>query len=161
MFELDTAWSWVVILTPRPFRLRGKVPRFQLDRLGVSLSPSELCVEDKNVLSHWELNPVFHSLTLYYTDWLITSSSSNNYSFMYVLTQQFKVQVIIIIIINLKPEWWGAPLVPGKKHREKLVLRDDNNNNKNKNNNKWLFSMYANKKSRCSTRDSNREYHLY
>jgi hypothetical protein len=30
----------------------------------------------------------------------------------------------------LKPEWWGAPLVRGKEHREKPVLRDYNNNNR-------------------------------
>jgi hypothetical protein len=30
---------------------------------------------------------------------------------------------------SLKPEWWGPPLVQGKEHWEKPVLRDDNNNN--------------------------------
>jgi hypothetical protein len=28
---------------------------------------------------------------------------------------------------SLKPEWWGAPLVQGKEHRENPLLRNDNN----------------------------------
>jgi hypothetical protein len=35
----------------------------------------------------------------------------------------------------MKPEWWGAPLVQGKEHWERPVLRDNNNNNNSTNNN--------------------------
>jgi hypothetical protein len=36
---------------------------------------------------------------------------------------------------RLKPEWLGAPLVQGKEHRGKPVLRDDDDDDHNNNNN--------------------------
>jgi hypothetical protein len=32
---------------------------------------------------------------------------------------------------SLKPEWWDAPLVKGKEHQEKPVLRDSDDDDSN------------------------------
>jgi hypothetical protein len=73
--DLDTNWSWVVSYTPRPLYLRGKWPRYPLDRRldGPQNRPGR-CGEEKNLALPKNQTRVLQPVALRYTEWTILTT---------------------------------------------------------------------------------------
>jgi hypothetical protein len=75
--DIGTSWKWAVSFTPRPLYLRGKNPRYPLDR---RLGGPRTCLDDvekKNSYPYRDSNSdssTFQSVVIHYTDWAILAS---------------------------------------------------------------------------------------